>query len=140
MILAFDTSECGMLRILLASRRGEVRKFRIRSREFHSETLLLEISRLLKKEKVSLSRLSRIVVVRGPGKFSSLRVGITCANALAWSLNISAVGITKGEFDSISAGKNILNAAGFSKKFHIVTPEYGKEPNITRPQTPIFLG
>lgn len=140
MILAFDTSEGGMLRILFASRRGRVRKFCVRSREFHSETLLFEISRLLKKETVPLSRLSRIVVVQGPGKFSSLRIGITCANALAWSLNISAVGVTKGEFDAVAAGKNIFSAAGFSKKFHVVTPEYGKEPNITQQQKPIFSG
>jgi len=56
-----------------------------------SETLLVQIEKLLKSCKLKLSDLSRIAVNLGPGSYTGLRIGITTANFLAWSLGIQIV-------------------------------------------------
>ena len=54
--------------------------------------ILLEIDNLIKKHKIKLSDLKMIVVYRGPGSLTSVRVGVNTANVLAWSLDISVIG------------------------------------------------
>lgn len=51
-----------------------------------SEKLLYFISELLKSSRLSFCDIGRIVVVRGPGPFSALRIGVTVANVLAHCL------------------------------------------------------
>ena len=44
-----------------------------------SETLLLKIKKLLHKNKINLKDLTGIIVNKGPGSFTGLRVGIATA-------------------------------------------------------------
>ena len=73
-----------------------------------------------------LSDIDGIVVYKGPGSFTGLRIGISVANALAYGLNIPIVG---------SAGKNWLNKGlkqiinGENELF--ATAEYGEEALVT---------
>jgi tRNA threonylcarbamoyl adenosine modification protein YeaZ len=60
------------------------------AREQH---LLPAIEELLKKHGLSYKDLMGIASVIGPGGFMSLRVGLSLANALAWSLKIPLTGI-----------------------------------------------
>ncbi len=53
-----------------------------------SRDLLPKIDLLLKKNKLTPQNLKGIGVFRGPGSYTGLRVGISVANTLAWSLNI----------------------------------------------------
>lgn len=55
------------------------------SRKDEAEKLLPNIERLLKKEKKQWKDVREVFVVSGPGPFTGLRVGVTTANALAWS-------------------------------------------------------
>lgn len=57
------------------------------------ELLLSAIESLLKKAGWKFEDLTHIAAVSGPGGFMSLRVGISLANALSWSLKIPIVGI-----------------------------------------------
>lgn len=59
---------------------------------FGSQTLLPLIVKLLKKEKVAFADLSEIKVARGPGSYTGLRVGVSVANVLGYSLNIPVNG------------------------------------------------
>lgn len=56
---------------------------------FGSQILLPLIVKLLKKEKAAFADLSEIKVARGPGSYTGLRVGVSVANALGFTLNIS---------------------------------------------------
>jgi len=96
--------------------------------------LLGALADLLKKKGKKVSALAGICVVNGPGRFSFLRSGIILANTLGFALKILIVGIHKDDFktknDFIKKGLEKLKK---QKKFVLVVPEYGKEPNITKP-------
>lgn len=55
--------------------------------------LLPMIESMLENNKHALSDLGRIASVAGPGGFMSQRVGLSIANALAWSLKIPIAGV-----------------------------------------------
>jgi tRNA threonylcarbamoyladenosine biosynthesis protein TsaB len=71
--------------------------------------------------------LTGIVVFKGPGSFTSLRIGITIANTLSDSLGIPIAG-THGP-DWIDDGMGMLQNG---ESYQIVLPEYGGEANITK--------
>jgi len=96
-----------------------------------SRDLLMEIDKILKKNKKVIQDIAAIGVYRGPGSYTGLRVGISVANALGWSLDIPVIGI-KGASEDLSA-LGIAEATDRklkmtkSKKFQkIVTPFYPK--------------
>ena len=100
-----------------------------------SELLLKTINDLLESQSKELADLTGIIVVSGPGAFSALRIGVTTANALAYSLNIPVVGVEVDESTKIEGiweeGTNLLKN---KKKFDmtsVVIPQYGREPNIS---------
>jgi len=107
----------------------------IRKEYRQSELLLKTIDSLLVGEKPKA-----IFVVRGPGAFSSLRIGIATANALSFGWGVPVVGVMlqKGwdelteknrlEFVWQAGLKQRLTRSG-GRKF--VTPLYGAEPSIT---------
>lgn len=74
-------------------------------------------------------KLTGIVVFQGPGSFTGLRIGITVANTLAYSLEIPIVGST-GE----NWLKNGVKKIKTVKRNTYVMPEYGAPPNITKPR------
>src|SRR5579864_1237190 len=57
-----------------------------------SAQILIKIEQLLKKSKIGFDGLSAIVVFQGPGSFTSLRIGISVANTMAYALSIPIVG------------------------------------------------
>lgn len=91
-----------------------------------STELLPAIEALLKKNQKTIQDVTAIIVFQGPGSFTSLRIGITTANAIGYGLNIPVIG-ADGE-DWVEAG---LAAVGSAKPGTIVLPEYGAEANIT---------
>lgn len=77
----------------------------------------------------TLDDIQGIVVYKGPGSFTGLRIGTSVANALAYSLGISVVG-TRGE-DWVRQGLALLQEHYDEK---IIVPEYGGLANITKPR------
>lgn len=86
-----------------------------------SADLLVAIEGILKKEKLTFKNLKAILVNRGPGSFTGVRVGVTVANTLGWSLNIPVYGYKKGEREKILS-KISKNAK--SKFFKLALPYY----------------
>lgn len=76
---------------------------------------------------VELSDISGLVVKRGPGSFTGLRVGVAIANALSYALKIPLV----GEEGSAWFDQGCLD---LEKGSHhpIVEPLYSNPPHITR--------
>jgi tRNA threonylcarbamoyladenosine biosynthesis protein TsaB len=92
-------------------------------------TIHKKIDELLESAAVQLKDINGIVVFKGPGSFTGLRIGISVSNALAYGLDIPIVS-KKGE-DWIEKGIEAV-MAGHNEK--IAMPEYGSEPNITKPR------
>jgi tRNA threonylcarbamoyl adenosine modification protein YeaZ len=59
----------------------------------HSVELLPHLTRLLAEAKVSLKDTSVVIVAKGPGSFNGLRVGLSTAKGLAFSLGVPIIGI-----------------------------------------------
>lgn len=94
-----------------------------------AETLHMKIERLLVDNKKSWQDIDGIVVFKGPGSFTGLRIGISMANALVYANNARIVG-TKGE-KWLDDG---LLALRGGKNESPVIPEYGSEAHITQPK------
>lgn len=83
----------------------------------------------LKSSGADWSGVSGVVVYRGPGSFTGLRIGATVMNTIASARNLPIVGET-GDYWRKSGLARIK--AGESDQ--IVLPEYGSDANITTPR------
>ena len=99
-----------------------------------SAEILLKIQNSFDEAGIELKEISGIVVNVGPGSFTGLRIGISVANAFAYSLKIPIVGISevKSAETLLEKGQKLLVKL---KKFdQPIVPEYGREPNISQPK------
>lgn len=92
-ILALDTSldHCS---IALGQNDGVIFDETVAMSRGHAESILPMIEKLLEKHSVHWSDLTGVITTSGPGAFTGLRVGISCANALATALSIPACSYT----------------------------------------------
>jgi len=125
----------------------------------HTVELLPQLIHLLSQARLSIESASGIIVARGPGSFNGLRVGVSTAKGLAFSLGIPVVGISTLEVEAyqhaetglpvcpiFSAGRGEIATAIYQKKYnkwlklaaeHITTVEALCSQIITRT---IFCG
>ncbi|HYH74854.1 MAG TPA: tRNA (adenosine(37)-N6)-threonylcarbamoyltransferase complex dimerization subunit type 1 TsaB [Candidatus Saccharimonadales bacterium] len=92
-----------------------------------SVTILLKITDILQAQNKTLQDIDGIVTYAGPGSFTGLRIGLTVANTLAYSLDVPIVGIT-GEENWLQKGIAKLQADGGDA---LALPEYGRPVHIT---------
>jgi len=59
----------------------------------HSEKLIPRITGLLKCARWNLKDLDKVAVSTGPGSFTGIRVGLTCAKLLSQALDIPVIGV-----------------------------------------------
>ncbi len=139
MQLAIDTSTDTASLALLKD--GEVlAELTWRCQKNHSVELMPRLSQLLKLTKLELKSIGGIIVAKGPGSFNGLRVVISTAKALAFSLGIPLVGISTLEAEAyqhaesglpvcpiFNAGRGEISAAIYQRKggqWHQITPEH----------------
>ena len=97
----------------------------------HTVELLPQLTHLLNQTKLSLQSISGIIVARGPGSFNGLRVGISTAKGLAFSLGIPIVGISTLEVEAyqhaetglpicpiFNAGRGEIASAIYQKRYN----------------------
>ena len=92
-------------------------------------TLARGLLKFLEEKTGDLHDISGIGVMRGPGSFTGLRIGLTVANTLAESLNRPSVGAMGEDWRETALGKLRV---GENEK--IVMPEYGAAAHITAPR------
>lgn len=128
MILAIDTStpECKMF--LIRNNSVFADKNWLAERRLALE-LLEQLETFLAENESSFKDIKGLVIFRGPGSFTGLRIGITVFNTLAEGLNIPIVG-ELGD-DWLKQGIGRLSEG---KVDTIVLPEYGMPPHITQPK------
>lgn len=94
-----------------------------------ADTIHIQIEALLRDVGAGWSDITGLIVFKGPGSFTGLRIGITIANTIAFAQNISIVGtmgdrwLQDGLFKLAQGANN-----------HIVNPMYGGQVNITLPK------
>jgi len=99
MQLAIDTST-DTTSLALIQESGVLTELTWRCEQNHSVELLPHLVDLLRQAGTSLQSLTGIIVARGPGSFNALRVGVSTAKGLAFSLGIPIVGISTLEAEA----------------------------------------
>ncbi len=90
-ILYIDTKDQKLVTVSL-KKEGKLVKSVNKSREYGSQVLLSLLKKLLKSQKMDFKDLEGIEVETGPGSFTGLRVGVSVANALGFTLGIPVNG------------------------------------------------
>lgn len=78
----------------------------------HTENLLTEVHSLLSKSNTSIQELDLIVVSKGPGSFTGLRIGLSAAKGLSFGANVPLISIPTLD----------MYAFGFSYFAHWILP------------------
>lgn len=63
-------------------------RFETEARKEKSQKLLPFINEVLTKNNKTLKDISELQINTGPGSFTGIRVGVSVANALAWTLKV----------------------------------------------------
>ena len=145
MLLAIDTST-DTASLALAQDNTVLAELTWRSKQNHTTQLLPNLNQLFTLTGITAKDLTAIIVAQGPGSFNGLRVGISAAKGLAFSLGIPIVGINSLEVAAyqyaetglpvcaiFNAGRSEVATATYRKKYgkwqqlvkaDIVTVEY----------------
>jgi len=95
-ILAIDTSNL-VMGIAVTDGSKVIGEVITNLKKNHSVRVMPAISELLQECGVLPNELNKIVVAKGPGSYTGVRIGVTIAKTLAWSLNLPLVGISSLE-------------------------------------------
>lgn len=100
----------------------------------HSTQLLPHLAHLLNQSNLSLQSVSGIIVAQGPGSYNGLRVGVSTAKGLAFSLGVPLVGVSTLEVEAYQQAERglpicpVFNAG----RGEIATAMYQKKGNQWR--------
>lgn len=92
-ILAIDTSN-EVLGIALVRNETIVGEYITNMKKNHSVRVMPAIEQLLKDCETEIKDIDKIVVAQGPGSYTGVRIGVTIAKTMAWSLGIPLVGVS----------------------------------------------
>lgn len=92
-------------------------------------TIHLRIKSLLEKNRQQWDSLDGLVAFQGPGSFTGLRIGLSVANALAFSLQIPVVTVSGDDW--VEEGLARLKAG---ENDNIAVPAYGSDVHVTKPK------
>ena len=79
----------------------------------HAENLHPFIQKLFNESGVSIKELSAVAVSKGPGSYTGLRIGVSAAKGLAYSLNIPLIAVETLQTMAVAAKKQMPEAAHF---------------------------
>lgn len=95
-ILAIDTSNTA-LGVALLEENQVLGEYMTNLKKNHSIRIMPAIQMLMKDCERTPSDLTKIVVAKGPGSYTGIRIGVTIAKTLAWTLKIPLVGVSSLE-------------------------------------------
>jgi tRNA threonylcarbamoyladenosine biosynthesis protein TsaB len=95
-VLAIDTST-NVLGVAVANEKGIIGEQITFTKRNHSVRAMPSIEAILKECGLKPSDIDKIVVAKGPGSYTGVRIGVTIAKSLAWSLGVQLTGISSLE-------------------------------------------
>ena len=119
MILYINTTLNNYLEVGIKKKNKFISKKGLSSRWTQAEKLLPLIKSLLRETRLKLKDIKAIKVFNYGGSYTSLRIGVITANALAYALKIPISGFKKG-------------GAVKSLKIGLVKTLYSSKPKITK--------
>ncbi|MBM6618642.1 tRNA (adenosine(37)-N6)-threonylcarbamoyltransferase complex dimerization subunit type 1 TsaB [Bacillus suaedaesalsae] len=96
MILAIDTST-NVMGVAIIDNHQVIGEFITNIKKNHSIRLMPAIEKLMKDCDITPKMLHKIVVAKGPGSYTGVRIGVSIAKTMAWSLNIPLIGVSSLE-------------------------------------------
>lgn len=103
-ILAIDTSNYP-LGVALIEDNQVLGEYITNLKKNHSVRIMPAIQTLMKDCERVPAQLTKIVVAKGPGSYTGVRIGVTIAKTMAWSLKIPLVGVSSIEVIAAGAGR-----------------------------------
>ena len=103
-VLAIDTSNYS-LGIALINEEQVIGEYITNMKKNHSVRVMPAIQKLLGDCEMVPGDIEKIVVAKGPGSYTGVRIGVTIAKTLAWTLNIPLVGISSLEVLAAGVGR-----------------------------------
>ncbi|GAA0496712.1 tRNA (adenosine(37)-N6)-threonylcarbamoyltransferase complex dimerization subunit type 1 TsaB [Salinibacillus aidingensis] len=95
-VLAMDTSN-QVMSVAVLDNQQIVAEITTNVKRNHSVRLMPAIDEAMKEAKMTPADLDQIVVAHGPGSFTGVRIGVTTAKSLAYSLNIPIIAVSSLE-------------------------------------------
>ncbi|WP_129045308.1 tRNA (adenosine(37)-N6)-threonylcarbamoyltransferase complex dimerization subunit type 1 TsaB [Companilactobacillus metriopterae] len=109
-VLAFDTSN-KLSSIAIVENQLSLAEINTDDKLTHSINLLPNIQKLLDDTDLDLSDIDRVVVAQGPGSYTGLRIAVTVAKTLAYTLEKELVGISSLKLLAANAKEGHISVA-----------------------------
>lgn len=130
MYTLFIDTHSNQINIVLYQEENIKVKKEIISNHDHSMTTMPIIIETLKEAKIDVENLNEIIVVNGPGSFTGVRIGVTIAKTLAYTLQIpikvmsslliKAISFPHEQVNIIEREKNGVFVGVFDKENHLL--------------------
>ncbi len=120
MVLTIDTTLNDYMQISLIGGDKKIVK-KVKAPRLQTEKLLPLLVKMMAAKGISWKDIKEVRVQNQGASFTSLRVGVLTANALAYALKIPARALVDGEVFAFPGGQ-------------AVKPHYASEPNIGKPR------
>ncbi|MDX8047578.1 tRNA (adenosine(37)-N6)-threonylcarbamoyltransferase complex dimerization subunit type 1 TsaB [Gracilibacillus sp. S3-1-1] len=119
-VLAIDTSN--QLLGVAVSKDGEIKaEYTANMKRNHSVGLMPAIDYVMQQTETKSDQLDMIAVAKGPGSYTGVRIGLSTAKTMAWTLNIPIVAISSLELLAQNAHvQNILISPFFDARRGLV--------------------
>lgn len=96
----------------------------------HSNYLMSEIKNIIDKANISINEIDNIVVLNGPGSFTGIRVGVTIAKILAWSLNKKLYQLNNLAALKVDVQDDVVISVIYDKKDNSYIGIYSSDMNV----------
>lgn len=139
MILAMDTST-DVLSVSLHNGQEIIEEYSSKNKNKHSTRLMPAIDRIMKEAKVTPQDLTKIVVGMGPGSYTGVRIALSTAKTMAWTLNIPVVGVSSLRALSLqAAGDDYVCSFLDARRGLVYAGLYDKAGNEVLPEVNILI-
>lgn len=94
-----------------------------------ADTVHSKLEEVLEGQRTSWSDIGGLVVYKGPGSFTGLRIGLSVANALAYGLRVPIIAQSGEDWCHIGIVRILAG-----ENDQMALPDYGAEAHITMPK------
>lgn len=108
MISLFLDTSCQVMTIAIYKGKNPLQVYQEENCNDLSVKLIPKIKEIIEGLQLYVTDIEKIFVVNGPGSFTGIRIGLTAAKILAWSLNIPIVPISELEFLATTNGTKYI--------------------------------